>query len=196
MATRKPVASWIYQLHVELEDVVPPVWRQIIVPGTMKLPDLHNLLQLVMGWTDSHLHSFEIGKKTYTNAHEDLDELRMLPEAKEVLGDLLGTTIQHFVYEYDFGDSWRHRITVESVSPPHPDRDYPLCVAGMGAAPPEDVGGAPGYEEFLEAIENPAHSEHESMLTWVGGAFDPEGFDLNTINRTLRIGPHPADREA
>ena len=101
-----------------------------------------------MGWTDSHLHSFEIGKKTYTNAHEDLDELRMLPEAKEVLGDLLGTTIQHFVYEYDFGDS--------------------------------------------EAIENPAHSEHESMLTWVGGAFDPEGFDLNTINRTLRIGPHPA----
>ena len=152
MATRKPVASWIYQLHVELEDVVPPVWRQIIVPGTMKLPDLHNLLQLVMGWTDSHLHSFEIGKKTYTNAHEDLDELRMLPEAKEVLGDLLGTTIQHFVYEYDFGDS--------------------------------------------EAIENPAHSEHESMLTWVGGAFDPEGFDLNTINRTLRIGPHPADREA
>ena len=95
-------------------------------------------------------------------------------------------------YEYDFGDGWQHRIDVESIAKPQADRAYPLCLAGERATPPDDVGGVPGYQEFLAAIADPKHEEHASMLTWVGGAFDPEGFDLNTINRTLRFGTHPA----
>ena len=74
------------------------------------------------------------------------------------------------------------------VVQPNPDWFYPLCIAGARAAPPDDVGGAPGYAEFLSAIQDPKHEEHDSMLTWIGGAFDPEGFDLNAINRTLRLG--------
>jgi hypothetical protein len=93
-----------------------------------------------------------------------------------------------FVYEYDFGDSWRHLIQVEPVSKPNTEWFYPLCIAGERAAPPDDVGGTPGYMEFLAAIKNPKHPQHESLLIWVGGAFDPEGFDLNAINRTLRFG--------
>ncbi len=78
MAARKRAAPKLYELHVELEDIKPPIWRRILVPGSIKLPALHDLLQLVMGWSDSHLHSFEIGKKTFTVAHDDMEELNMV----------------------------------------------------------------------------------------------------------------------
>ena len=194
MAARKSTASKIYELHVELEHIEPLIWRRILVPANITLPKLHDLLQLVMGWTDSHLHSFEIGDRAFSMEGADLEELQMLNEKKYTLDAVLGASIREFVYEYDFGDSWRHRITVTPVSKPKTDWFYPLCVAGARAVPPEDVGGATGYEEFLSVIKSPRHKDHASMLVWIGGAFDPEGFDLNEINRTLRIGPRPYGR--
>jgi len=188
MAARKRAVPKLYELHVELEDIEPRIWRRILVPGSIKLPGLHDLLQLVMGWSDSHLHSFHFGKKAFSAAHADLDELEMLDEKKYTLESALGESLREFVYEYDFGDSWRHDIKVRLVSQPNPDWFYPLCIAGERAAPPDDVGGVSGYMEFLSAIKDPKHDEHESMLTWIGGVFDPEGFDLNTINRMLRLG--------
>ena len=190
MVTRKRSTPKVYALHVALDEIVPPVWRRIIVPAAITLPELHDLLQLVMGWTNSHLHSFTIGNRTYSNAamaDGELDEMEMLDEAKHTLVELLGAAVKTFVYDYDFGDSWRHRIDVETIAAPNPDWEYPLCVAGERAAPPEDVGGVPGYEDFLAAISDPEDEEHDSYLTWVGGAFDPEGFDLNAINRVLRF---------
>ncbi len=189
-ARKKRTIPKLYELHVELEDIEPRIWRRILVPGSIKLPQLHDLLQLVMGWTDSHLHSFEFGKKVFSSRHAELEELNMLDEAKHTLESVLGDSLREFVYEYDFGDSWRHLIQIKLVATPNTEWFYPLCVAGERAAPPDDVGGAPGYMEFLDAIKTPKHPEHESMLIWIGGAFDPEGFDLNTINRTLRFG-HP-----
>ena len=187
-AARKRAAPKLYELHVELEDIEPLIWRRILVPGSIKLPKLHDLLQLVMGWSDSHLHSFEVGKKTYSLAHEEMEDLNILDEQKYTLGRVLGESVREFVYEYDFGDSWRHRIKVKPIAQPNTDWFYPLCIAGERGAPPDDVGGVTGYLEFLSAIRNPKHDEHESMLTWIGGAFDPEGFDLNAINRALRYG--------
>jgi hypothetical protein len=191
MAARKKAALKIYELHVELEDIEPVIWRRILVPAMITLPKLHDLLQLVMGWTDSHLHSFEIGDRTFGMDGTDLEELNMLNEKRYTLDAVLGDSIREFVYDYDFGDSWRHLIKVTPVTKPNADWSYPLCIAGARAAPPDDVGGVPGYFEFLSAIKNPKHEEHAHMLEWVGGAFDPEGFDLNEINRTLRIGPRP-----
>ena len=188
MVARKRTALKVYELHVELEDIEPPIWRRILVPATITLPKLHDLLQLVMGWTDSHLHSFQIGQKTFSTSHADLQELNMLDERKHTLESVLGDSIREFLYEYDFGDSWRHHIKVKSLAHPNTDWFYPLCVAGERAAPPDDVGGVMGYDEFLSAIKNPKHEEHDSMLVWIGGVFDPEGFDLNAINRTLRFG--------
>ena len=187
-AARKRAAPKLYELHVELEDIEPLIWRRILVPGSIKLPKLHDLLQLVMGWSDSHLHSFEVGHKTFSLAHDEMEDLNILDEQKYTLGRVLGESVREFVYEYDFGDSWRHRIKVKPVPQPNTDWFYPLCIAGERAAPPDDVGGVTGYLEFLSAIQDPKHDEHESMLTWIGGAFDPEGFDLNAINRALRYG--------
>ncbi len=95
----------------------------------------------------------------------------------------VGDTI---VYEYDFGDSWRHDLVLEQILPMDPDRSYPLCLAGARAQPPEDVGGVWGYANFLEAIADPEHVEHAELLTWAGGVFDPEGCDVNMINQQLR----------
>jgi hypothetical protein len=185
-AARKRAAPKLYELHVELEDIEPSIWRRILVYGSIKLPKLHDLLQLVMGWSDSHLHSFEVGYKTFSLAHDEMEDLNILDEQNYTLGRILGESVREFVYEYDFGDSWRHRIKVKPVPQPNTDWFYPLCIAGERAAPPDDVGGVTGYLEFLSAIRDPKHDEHESMLTWIGGAFDPEGFDLNAINRALR----------
>src|SRR5258708_3294414 len=191
MAARKKATLKIYELHVEREDIEPIIWRRILVPAKITLPKLHDLLQLVMGWTDSHLHSFQIGDRTFGMEGADLEELNMLNEKKYTLDGALGDSIREFVYEYDFGDRWRTQIKVNPVTKPKADLTYPLCIAGARAAPPDDVGGVPGYFEFLAALKNPRHEEHASMLVWIGGAFDPEGFDLNEINRTLRIGPRP-----
>jgi hypothetical protein len=188
MPAQTRVAPTVYELHVELENLHPPIWRRILVPGSIKLSKLHALLQRAMGWTDSHLHSFEIGEKAYSAAYADLDELEMLDEKKYTLEKALGDSVREFIYEYDFGDRWRHRVKVQAVAEPKAEWSYPLCIAGERAAPPDDVGGVAGYFEFLAAIKNPFHNEHESMLTWAGGAFDSEGFDLNAVNRSLRYG--------
>jgi len=189
MAARTRAVSKIYELYVELEDIEPLIWRRLLVPATITLPKLHDLLQLAMGWTNSHLHSFTFGKKTFGMAGvDDFGELNMLDERKQTLEAALGEGIREFHYEYDFGDSWRCRLAAKPVARPNLEWHYPLCTGGARAAPPDDVGGPPGYEEFLVAIKDPKHEEHESMLVWIGGAFDPEGFDLNTINRTLRFG--------
>lgn len=188
MAARKRAALKIYELYIELEDIEPVIWRRILVPASMKLSDLHDLLQLVMGWTDSHLHSFTIGETAYSASIADLSDLDMLDEKKYTLERVLGDSVREFVYDYDFGDSWRHLIRVKQVAKPKSDWFYPLCIAGARAAPPDDVGGTPGYMDFLSAIQDPKHKEHDEMLAWIGGAFDPEGFDLNAINRTLRWG--------
>lgn len=187
MAARKRVTPKLFELNVELEDIEPRIWRRLLVPGSMKLPKLHALLQLAMGWTNSHLHSFQFGDQVFAAAHGELEELDMLDEKNRTLESVLGE-LREFVYEYDFGDSWRHRIEAKLIANPNPDWFYPLCIGGARAAPPDDVGGPPGYAEFLSAIGNPKHEEHQSMLAWIGGAFDPEGFDLNAINRTLRFG--------
>lgn len=185
MAARRNPASMIYTLRVELQYIEPLIWRRLLVPTQIPLPKLHKALQAVMGWTNSHLHSFRIGDRAYGSG-EDLGDMNMVPETGCNLGALLGNSIREFSYEYDFGDGWEHRIVVESTSKPVPDWPYPLCVAGERACPPEDIGGPPGYEEFLQAIAEPDHEEHDSMLVWIGGAFDPAGFDINCVNRELR----------
>lgn len=189
MATRKKRATpKLYELHVELEDIQPRIWRKILVPGSIKLPKLHDLLQLVMGWNNAHLHSFQFGKRVFSSRPAELEDLNMLDEGRYTLEAVLDDSLSEFVYDYDFGDSWRHLIQPKLVSKPNTEWFYPLCIAGERAAPPDDVGGIQGYLEFLKAIGNAKHPEHEDMLIWIGGAFDPEGFDLNALNRTLRLG--------
>lgn len=182
----KPPAQ-VYQIKVTLNDTRPPIWRRVLVPGDTTLRKLHDILQIVMGWTDSHLHQFVIAGAYYgATEYDDEGDLELLPEQRYRMSEVAPEPGARLVYEYDFGDSWDHTVVVEKIVPPEPGAYYPWCVAGKRACPPEDVGGVWGYEEFLKAIRDRRHPEHDEYLVWVGGQFDPEAFDLDQVNAQLR----------
>lgn len=175
----------IYQIKVTLEDSKPPIWRRILVRSDIALGELHDILQAVMGWADYHLHQFIVGRTYYGVPHPDYG-FDIRDEKRVKLNQIVTGEKFKFRYEYDFGDGWLHNLLVEKVLPPEPGQQYPVCVKGKRACPPEDVGGVWGYDDFLEAIRNPDHPEHEDYLVWVGGEFDPEEFALDEVNEVLR----------
>jgi hypothetical protein len=174
----------IYQLKVTLLDTRPAVWRRLQVQANVRLSRLHRILQVLMRWTESHLHQFRIDGELYGAPTPGFD-LPLINEQRVRLHQVVPGLRTTFHYEYDFGDSWEHAIAVESSTPAAHRQRHPICLDGARACPPEDVGGTEGYRQFLAAISDPRHEEHEDMLTWVGGAFDPNAFDLTVINREL-----------
>jgi hypothetical protein len=184
-AGRVTAKTKIFELSVVLREVRPPVRRRVQVPGEITLAQLHDVLQLALGWTDSHLHEFRVGKDRYGCPDPDWGDDDVADESKVKLFRLVGQAGQVVVYLYDFGDGWTHDITVEKVLAPQPGTGYPRCVSGRRACPPEDVGGPWGYEHFLGAISDPSHDEHAEWLEWVGGGFDPDEFDLDEVNEVF-----------
>ena len=176
----------IFQIKVTLEGSKPPIWRRLLVCSDTTLANLHHIIQAAFGWWDCHLHQFIVGETYYGEPNPDYSGYMDMHDEQDVtLGQIATWRGFKFRYEYDFGDSWLHQVLVEKVLPPAPGQDYPLCIKGRRACPPEDVGGIWGYYHFLEAIADPNHEEHESYLEWVGGEFDPEAFDLEKVNQAL-----------
>jgi len=176
----------VYQLKISLLNAKPPIWRRILVPGTINLGDLHTVLQIVMGWTDSHLHQFIANNKFYGIQDEGLDfDMEIEDESQYKISELLKKEKRTIAYEYDFGDSWRHNIVLEKILPFENDKELPVCVTGKRACPPEDCGGIWGYTELLQILKDSSHPEHHEMLDWLGGEFDSEKFDVNETNAVL-----------
>jgi hypothetical protein len=174
----------IFQLKIALAGIRPPVWRRVLVPGEITLAELHDVVQVAMGWADTHLHEFEIGNTRYGTPDPDWDADDVKDEARAKLSRLAAAGSK-FRYTYDFGDGWRHDITVEKVLAPEPGARYPACSAGRRACPPEDVGGPWSYPEFLAAFDDSKHPEHDHWSDWIGGGFDPDEFDLPAANAVL-----------
>ncbi len=120
-----------------------------------------------MGWTNSHLHGFRIGGQFYTEPDPDYADM-VVDERRIRMNQIAPEVSAHFIYEYDFGDSWEHALIVEQVLMPDHNVAYPRCIDRKRACPPEDVGGVTGYAEFLTAIHNPRHPEHDEWLHWAG----------------------------
>jgi hypothetical protein len=178
----------IARLKIALRDSKPPIWRRVEVPETITLPKLHQVIQIVMGWQDYHLHQFIVGGLggiSYGVPDPD-DFYEVRDERRARLNQLLRAPKEKLVYEYDFGDSWEHVVLLEALLELEPGAVYPRCITGKRACPMEDCGGIWGYASFLEAIQDLQHPEHETMLEWVGGEFDPEAFDLQQVNDALR----------
>ena len=176
----------VYQIKVTLDDSKPPIWRRLLVPADLSLGDLHEIIQIAMGWTDSHLHQFIIGGTYYGVPHPDMEDT--VDEDRAKLARIIPGEKFKFRYEYDFGDSWTHTILVEKILPAEPGHPYPICVTGKRNCPPEDCGGIWGYADFVDAMADPKHPEHESLKEWYGEDFDPEAFDLDEVNRILTGG--------
>jgi Plasmid pRiA4b ORF-3-like protein len=139
------------------------------------------------GLAECALHQFIIRGQRYGPPDEDdIGPRKTKDERKYKLSELVAGEGEQFIYEYDFGDNWQHTLEIEKVVAAEEGTRYPVCVAGARACPPEDVGGMPGYEDFLAAINDATHAEHEEYLDWIGGEFDPEAFDRDEVNRRLR----------
>ena len=153
----------------------------------MTLADLHEVLQTAFGWTDSHLHQFDVRGTLYRVPDpDDVDWGRPVgDERRASLREVVGTRVRKLVYEYDFGDGWEHDITVERRLPAEPGASYPRCSAGRRACPPEDCGGPWGYAHLLAIVADPGHPEHHDRREWLGEAFDPDAFDLDAVNTSL-----------
>lgn len=180
----KPAADLLL-LHIELKHIEPAIWRRVAVPENITLGRLHSVIQVVMGWEGGHLHEFEIAGENYGIPDPDGWGPPVKPEARKTLVKALCGK-KSFRYVYDFGDGWDHRIKVEKVLPAIACPQVPYCVDGANACPPEDVGGEPGYAEFLQAMADPNHPEHEAMMEWHGGIFDPAAFDCELTNGWLK----------
>ncbi len=180
------MAVTVHELRITLEDIKPRIWRTFVVPSGIPLAALHRVIQNVMGWEDSHLHRFEIHGVGYEALMPGTDQEADTQDArKAVVGELVPSAGDGFVYQYDFGDNWVHSVEVINVRPPSAAVRYPACTAGERACPPEDCGGVGGFEAVLDALAHPGRAESRELLVWLGPDYDPASFNLANANRRL-----------
>ena len=184
------------QLRISLNTIEPPIWRRLWVEESITLGRLHEVLQIVMGWENYHLHQFITGASReerifYTPPWEDGFEeeeytARQRDETRVKARTILPLVGHSVTYEYDLGDGWEHTLLLERVVLVNPLEQWlPWVLDGRRSAPPEDVGGSGGYADFLRAIASPSHPEHRALVEWSGADFDPERFDRRGVNTAL-----------
>ncbi|MGE5287345.1 MAG: plasmid pRiA4b ORF-3 family protein [Micromonosporaceae bacterium] len=185
---RSESGTLVYQLKITLRGVSkPPVWRRVLVPADVTLRDLHEVIQQAMGWNDYHMHVFSTGRQEYGSPDPELGHAS---DGKVLLSQVLTGPGDRLRYTYDFGDDWEHDIVLEETRTAVPGETYRSCVAGKGACPPEDCGGAWGYAGLKEVLADPSHEDHQDMLEWLGldagEDFDPKEFSVAGVNARLR----------
>jgi len=212
------MSKQIYTLRITLRDSKPPIWRRVAVPSDITLAQLHEVIQIAMGWTNSHLHHFMLKDKSLINRdpnviarlseegrYDDIfvatrgirmfvakvtpfgDPTEMEGEDEDAvtLAEVCTKVKSKLTYEYDFGDGWEHIIEVQKIEEPKPGVEYPVCLAGKLACPPEDCGGIYGYYHMLDVVADPDHEQHDDLIEWLGDDFDPDAFDIDEVNDML-----------
>jgi len=194
MARKTDSETSILELRITLRSSKPPIWRRVAVPGGVTLAELHDIVQIVMGWFDEHLHQFRFKIKARPPSSIELMRLVQTQglqvaaklvrservftdrsrgdiegedESTVSLGELSRKVKDKILYEYDFGDGWQHTLEVTKTYAPKDGVRYPVCLAGKLACPPDDCGGIWGYYEMLAAMEDPKHPEHETYRQWL-----------------------------
>jgi hypothetical protein len=176
----------IARLHIALAGTEPVIWRRVEVPLAATLAELHDVIQIVMPWDDCHLFQFEVAGAVYGVPDAEMDFAPDMSDAAAIsLSDIVADGVKKFAYVYDFGDDWRHDITIELLVAAAPKAKYPRYVDGARAAPPEDVGGLPGFEQFVKTIVTGSVRAKRDMLDWLGGPYDPATVDGKQIEAEL-----------
>ena len=163
----------IVEIKVALEDVEPQASRIPQVPANIRLDRLRLTLRAAMGWTNSHPYLFEAGQATWGLPDPDFGS-EDLPANKHTLWGVIEDTGRRTIHcIYDFGDNWKHKIKIGKFSDPVPGELYPRLIKVTGRCPPEDIGGFPGHQEFLAAMADSEHPDHEHLKDWLGENLDP-----------------------
>jgi hypothetical protein len=184
----------MYELHIELLGITPIIWRNILVPDDTKLSKLHRIIQAAVGWTNTREHEFTFNRRYGKRAANDVlhdrsyDERGITLDAAWAQDTSLNARRTSFIYAYDFigAPVWSHVVSIENIIVANEPNDWPVCIAGENACPPEDVGGVDGYQEFVRIITEPHHADYAATYRRYGGPFDPKGFDLNSANARIR----------
>lgn len=178
----------VVQLKIALKHTKPLIWRRVLVKNSISFFELHHTIQLAMGWENYHLYEFRVNNYRIGEPEEDFGDNSKVIDAKKItLEEALSSEIETFSYEYDFGDSWRHEITVEKIIPLDNKIDYPICLDGKMNCPPEDCGGVPGYYHLLEILADKNNPERNEMIEWLGEVYNPTYFNLEQINYNLEF---------
>lgn len=185
-----------YQIKISIMEIEPAIWRRLKIPGNITFQQLHQIIQAAFGWLDSHLYKFQFDKTIITTPDDDYAPGELYGEDKIEL-DSENTKINKFFdaydnceYDYDFGDSWYHKIIIEKRLKDTKRNNIPECTGGARFRPPEDVGGTGGYEDFIKIIKNKKNPERDEYLGWAekdtrGFIYDPDYFNINEVNRRL-----------
>ena len=182
------ISAEIFQLKVTLLGTRPPIWRQLLVTAGLTLAQLHDVLQVAMGWQQCHMHQFSAAGRHFGRPEPEDRFLGMPPvedERRIRLSSVLRRIGAKVIYTYDFGDSWEHSIVLQKYLPAVPAIAYPICTEGQLACAPEDCGGIGGFYDLLDALRDPTHEQHKELKDWVGGDYDPEAFSREAVNRIL-----------
>ncbi|HTV87362.1 MAG TPA: plasmid pRiA4b ORF-3 family protein [Dyella sp.] len=187
-----------FRLRIELDRTEPLVWRRIEILTSATFWDLHVAIQDAFGWMDCHLHQFEVESPTgsiHIGVPDEYAREPILEGWTVSLSRYLGQ-VRTLTYLYDFGDDWRHTIHLEEVMDADGE-NYPRCLAGENATPPEDCGGVYGYEELKQVLIGPKNARYKEMRSWLkeGHAkaywpFDPNDFEVSDVqftNAKLRL---------
>jgi len=184
----KRVARSVYQLKISLQGSKPAIWRRVLVMNTISLEKLHQIIQVAMGWSSSHLYEFEQGRKRFGPPAEYSEE-SIYDDRDVQLRDVLYKVKAKLEYVYDFGDNWQHKIILEEITPAKRKNIQSQVLKAVNACPPEDVGGLPGYSHLLKILKDPFHDEYQELCEWIGleggKKFDYSSYDIELANKTL-----------
>ena len=179
MNTKVPDAA---RLRITLLDLDPAPWRVIEVPLSMTFKGLHDTIQAAFLWFNCHLWEFDVADRRYGLPLDDgLGFEKVYNANTERLAKLRDSGITEFLYTYDMGDNWEHHVEVLELFDMPTGARLPALIDGKWRTPPEDVGGAPGFEMFLEAMADPNHEEHENLIDWYGQPFDPNDIEPEIV---------------
>jgi hypothetical protein len=182
------VPASVLRVRVSLTGIEPAIWRRLELPSNLTLSRLHAVLQMAFDWDGMHLHSFErtppaaVRQKMPGAGPERVSKVG---ERHIQIGQILREPGDEVLYRYDFGDDWEHLVVLESRADPEEGVGYPRCTGGERHAPPEDCGGAPGYEHLMQVLADPAHPGHADLLEWAPVGFDPAAFSARALDAGL-----------
>lgn len=190
MPKQTPVIPQVFQLKITVRGLRPPIWRRLLVSSDTDLGKLHQILQVLMGWADYHLHQFTAAGREYSLP---MFQLGATDERRVKLGHLITGPNFGMEYEYDFGDSWEIAIVVEKILPFDDKEPLPRVIAGKRAGPLEDSGGPWGYADLVRILKDPSDPEYAERMEWIfgeewqeeGAVFDAEKFDMESLNKEL-----------
>ena len=178
-----------YICNIELDDIAPKIWRQFQFHPEVTFHQLHKMIQIVMGWDDYHLYEFHINGQFIglpDPTFADMEDREVLNARREIVLKHLKQENTVFSYTYDFGDDWRHTITLVKINSSTIADPTPICLGGARSCPQEDVGGVRGHQHMMEVLSTPNDPEREQFIEWLREGYDPERFSCEEVNTMLR----------